>query len=125
MDYNHFREDPPPGGIPSPSDDSSIGCALRLTNVSPLTLLIGLPIPMAMRLAFMSATAGGKGAIIEPHGSFASVKAKRLGTTQATEFNVHDARNVCPVRDLTRPERDHSTLCLMEAVSDGVGSTYP
>ena len=55
-----------------------------------------------------------KGSIIELHGAFATVKAKRLGSSQSTEFNVHDARNVCPVRDLTRPERDHSTPLLEE-----------
>lgn len=48
-----------------------------------------------------------KGSIRAIYTDCVSVKAKHLGEQSSSIFNVYDARNICPARDLSRPEKEN------------------
>jgi hypothetical protein len=60
-----------------------------------------------------------KGVIRDLLPDCAMVKAKPLGSQTATLMRVYDARNICPARDLSRPERDTSTPLLAQEGLNG------
>jgi hypothetical protein len=47
-----------------------------------------------------------KGVFIAQVTDGAIVEAARLGTRAVSQFSVHDARNICAARDLTRTEKE-------------------